>query len=405
MGDRINSMDNVSREEVRDFWGKLEAWAKFLGGLGALVGSVLIPLFLAFQNQNNLKESERNRRAQIYAQIMSQREAKDTEIRARMFETLLSNYFKSGPLGENLAQLGRGSGAPGQDVGSAAPLALRIQDLRGKIVFLGLLMENFQEYFSARHLFKDLYLKIKAEEANVQFRPYAQELTQLEVDLLKLAKRTASKQVAMLSRVGLASEDVAVRERCESSELIPLFPVEQAGNVTGLISRLSDPRLNRNCEPGPSDTLGAWKLERFTRPAPARSDSTQPLYAISIMAKKIDFPEVEVSVSLFSSKNSGEEGSGEHVFFPVKSKPFRFSVSFFDMPYMDNTRLFEGNRFAIILKSICDRERAGRDKACVIKEHFPYAIFQVVIFKEEFMSLRDRPLFEEMLRKLEGASP
>jgi hypothetical protein len=73
-------------------------------------------------------------------------------------------------------------------------------------------------------------------------------------------------------------------------------------------------------------------------------------------------------------------------------KPIKFEVSFFDLPYMDNTRLFDGSRFALLLSHVNKKEEAAEINA--------------IIFKGEFMSLRDRPFFEEMLQKLnqEGKS-
>jgi hypothetical protein len=63
-----------------------------------------------------------------------------------------------------------------------------------------------------------------------------------------------------------------------------------------------------------------------------------------------------------------------------------FNVSRFDLPYMDNTRLSDGSRFALVLSHADKKEGVAQ--------------FNVIIFKGEFMSLRDRPLFEEMLQKL-----
>jgi hypothetical protein len=120
-------------------------------------------------------------------------------------------------------------------------------------------------------------------------------------------------------------------------------------------------------------------------------------YAIKIETMKIKSPYVKVSVSL-------HEYQWEDIpkFIQVDQEPFVFYVSYFDMPYMDNTRLFDGERFAIVLKAICEEGSKEREEECGAdtSPHYSYAIFQVVTFREEFMSLRDRPLFEEMLKKL-----
>lgn len=126
-------------------------------------------------------------------------------------------------------------------------------------------------------------------------------------------------------------------------------------------------------------------------------------YAIGIEVSEIQYPQVSVSISLFECRPSGDLTD----FIPVRKEPFVFSVSYFDMPYMDNTRLFEGQRFAIVLKSICSEETRDIPKeqgSCIRGRSDPYAVFQVVTFKEEFMSLRDRPLFEDMLNKLRTES-
>jgi hypothetical protein len=53
---------------------------------------------------------------------------------------------------------------------------------------------------------------------------------------------------------------------------------------------------------------------------------------------------------------------------------------------MNNTRLIDGSRFAITLKN---SDPAAR-----------MAVLKIVIFPDEFMSLRDRPYFDEILAKV-----
>lgn len=67
-------------------------------------------------------------------------------------------------------------------------------------------------------------------------------------------------------------------------------------------------------------------------------------------------------------------------------KPIEFEVSYYDTPFMNNTRLTDGSRFAITLKN--------SDPAAKM------AVLKIVIFPEEFMSLRDRPYFDEILAKV-----
>lgn len=63
-----------------------------------------------------------------------------------------------------------------------------------------------------------------------------------------------------------------------------------------------------------------------------------------------------------------------------------FETSFFDTPFMNNTKLADGSRFSFVLKYADPARKA--------------ASIEVVTFPEEYMNLRDRPYFDEMLSRL-----
>ena len=67
-------------------------------------------------------------------------------------------------------------------------------------------------------------------------------------------------------------------------------------------------------------------------------------------------------------------------------KTIEFTVSYFDTPFMNNTKLMDGSRFSFVLEN-ADAERK-------------IASIEVVAFPEEYMNLRDRPYFDEMLSRL-----
>jgi len=100
-------------------------------------------------------------------------------------------------------------------------------------------------------------------------------------------------------------------------------------------------------------------------------------YLFNIEMLDVGASDVGVRVSL-----SPDEAAGERVAF----KPIEFDVSYYDMPFMSNTRLMDGTRFALVLKYIDSKAQA--------------AVLRVVTFPEEYMSLRDRPYFDEMLLKI-----
>lgn len=67
-------------------------------------------------------------------------------------------------------------------------------------------------------------------------------------------------------------------------------------------------------------------------------------------------------------------------------KTIEFQVSYFDTPFMDNTKLVDGSRFSFVLRN-ADPQRK-------------IASMELVVFPEEYMNLRDRPYFDEMLSRL-----
>jgi len=67
-------------------------------------------------------------------------------------------------------------------------------------------------------------------------------------------------------------------------------------------------------------------------------------------------------------------------------KTIEFSASYFDTPFMNNTKLLDGSRFSFVLLN-ADSDRK-------------IATVEVVTFPEEYMNLRDRPYFDEMLSRL-----
>lgn len=66
-----------------------------------------------------------------------------------------------------------------------------------------------------------------------------------------------------------------------------------------------------------------------------------------------------------------------------------FDLTYYDMPFVDNTKLFNATRFSITLNEIITDKRG--DKIVDIK---------VIFFPETYMSGRDRPYLQEMLGQL-----
>ncbi len=301
--------------------------------MALLIGSILIPVFV----HNN---TEANRKAQVYAEIMAQRERSDTDIRATMFSSLLTGYlgqFKDKEIDPS-------------------------ESIRDRILILNLLAKNFQEYFHARPLFEDLYKRTE----RISDKKIREEL---KSDLRDIAQTTTSKQVSMLSRIG----EVFRFDITEGDEkCIRLYPVEHLMGKSGALPNVIDQACGNDVMP--YDKAIDFKI-------------LSGMQSIQVTAEEIDEDKVNVHIAAYD-----DFFENNHYIASIIRSDLSFAVSFFDMPYMDNTRLVDGKRFALVLKNI-DKGEDGVDDS--------YADISVVSFPEEFMSLRDRPFIEDMLRKLQ----
>ena len=327
-----------------DLWQKVESFAKIVAAVAVTIGSVWIPYVIG-------RTSEQSDRAKVYMQVMSEREKADTAIRQEMFKTLLTNY------------LGRF-----EDKKDAAESE---ESFRKRIMFLNLLTLNFQEYLNARPLFEDVYQRLeKAEQRDGKDGKAYRIWGELQKDLFRVARNAASGQAAMLTRSGLSRTFNLTKGK---AVCIRRYAVEALVELTDKFEK--QPLLDRKTE---SCSDASVQDSR-------RMDKGFP--AIDVELEEVNESGVRVKVTPY--QESFRNGT---LNFVQALKPIKFEVSFFDLPYMDNTRLFDGSRFALLLSYVDKKEETAEINA--------------IIFKGEFMSLRDRPFFEEMLQKLnqEGKS-
>jgi hypothetical protein len=334
----------------RDFLGTLESITKSLAAVGVLLGSVAIPIIIHMA-------ADQNHRTQVYMQIMSEREKSDTAIRQEMFKTLLTNYLG---VFEDKAQAKQSD-----------------ESFRKRIMFLDLLNLNFQEYLNTQPLFEDVYSRLEQAKAErIKGSKELETTERLQQDLIRVARNVAASQSAMLARLGL-NREFSVKKG--DTVCVRLYPVED------LTEWMDKDDITRG-------SLEEWKsgscregVPRRARIAaavrqPQRMDKGAP--AIDVEVDGVDVARARVKVTPY--QESFKDGT---LNFVRADKAISLEVSPFDLPYMDNMRLFDGSRFALVLSQNID-----------VKEEVVF--FNAIIFREEFMSLRDRPFFEEMLQRL-----
>ena len=310
----------------------LDSISKLIGSVALLTGSALIPWFLHLNSQENQK-------TQVYAQIMSKREQSDTQIRAEMFKTLIGGYINNEVLSQNKEEE-------------------KLEILRRNITLLALLIKNFQEYFDARPLFEDIYHKL--EHLNNK------ESKELQKNLINLAKDIAKRQATMLTESHL--ESTRLNLQVGESKCIRLYDIDD----------------NFDAESKSIDENITYCLDRDMKPF--NNSKIKTFHSIEIYLNKIvDKISVQVEVSLYDDFYTINYSTKKLKYLSSLQKDkLTFNVSFFDMPYMDNTRLYNGKRFSLILSNI-----GGQN-----------SILKIVEFREEFMSLRDRPYIEQIFNKI-----
>jgi hypothetical protein len=353
----------AGREEpapARDRLSRLESAAKIVAGISVPILGVAVTFILGTQ-------SERQREDQFRASMTAEREKADSDIRAKMFDFLLSRYFSA----EQKASTNNA------------------EDFRTRLMVLRLLLENFQEHFSSRALFAHLYHQLaRAEEkASAQDKD---EWRKLKSELIDVGRNTASEQLTSLAPVSVRVSDVfAPLERVidpnlddqsnqaiETSSLrIPLYSLRGLTGGELFFQRADD---------------SGWSKEG--------GDSNETdRYSITLVVKQLREDAATVAIWLYKDKyvnNQLQPGESERL------SNFTFDASFFSTPYLDNTLLPSGKRFAVIYKGCMDSiEKDFECRFPMRKGRQPMAQFDVVIFESGFLNRRDRPNVEEMLRK------
>jgi hypothetical protein len=316
---------------MADLWQKVQSLGAVLGGIGA----IMIPFAISTC-------TDRSQRSSVYMQIMTEREKSDTELRRAMFTELMDKYLG--------------------DFKDTAHYNEKV--LRKRIMFLDLLSLNFQEYMNAKPLFEHVYWQLEqAKTASISAHDI-KTINSLLDDLFKVAKRIASKQAVMLSNSGEKLEFTIKMDEFACIRLYDTSPVKRAdkNNSSTSIQGIE----GGNCMQFPdSESSGPLSGQAFP--------------SIEVRLKEVRAERVKVEVKPYKDFYRNGTLTGSKMGIPIE-----FEVSPFDMPYMDNTKLFDGTRFALVLE-----------------QHNPDRVqFNAVMFKEQFVSLRDRPFFEEMLTKL-----
>lgn len=336
------------KEKRTDGWAKVESFAKILAGFSAAVSAILIPVLIN-------SYTEENRRAEMFVRTMTEREKADTDIRQSMFKTLMDGYL--GSLKEDFVKADEDS-------------------FRRRIMFLELLTVNFQEFFNAKPLFEEVYTALERKRAAAQTEAERKKWDDLERQIIRVSMNIVSRQSKMLNNIGTSAvfnieknEPICVR-LYNREEFATLRKQDGTPFQSFLPGQCMEPGRTVNNGANLADTL----IDLIDLTGNTRRQS------LEIMPVSVNKAYATIQVGIYDDLFKGEVYQGS-----LLKGSLQFDISYFDLPYMDNTKLSDGSRFALVLRDVVGDS----------------VEIEAIRFRNDFMSLRDRPYFEEMLQKLE----
>jgi len=206
--------------------------------------------------------------------------------------------------------------------------------LNSDVLNLEMLAYNFHESLNLKPLFLDLKRRIARAEAGARTAAARAECVEYRDRLERVARETARKQMIVLEGVGKQMDRT----------------VDLSGNPEGM------------------------SLE----PAVLTLEGVQTTVTLDVLG--VDRKNREVQLGLTIETPDSTLGR--------QTKTATFTVSYFDFPMIDNTRLEKGQRCAVVLNSFSDQS----------------ADLTLVLFPGAYASLKEKPYFNEVIESVLSAS-
>jgi len=287
--------------------------------------------------------------------IQSQREQAESQLRASMFNSLISPIV--------------GSQKDGKPIAASR-----------EVLLAELLALNFHENFELKPLMEDASERLVAESRDSRPRPAG--TPDVREPLWSIARRTAERQRASIAReweaLG-AGEGEGTPKRGFLSDLFRnrARPERRACETFTVIV---DPKSERHNQPVWPDV--DCHVEAAFRDA-VDLKSPDGSYTLRLWPKEADWQNQNVILTVWPFR--AEHGS------PRKTDTsYRFTLTWFDLPFTDNTLLPDGNRFALYLR-VHDSDPETQK-----------ITFVVMWFPVGYFTPRERPLNYREVQELLG---
>lgn len=348
----------------RDGWDKAEILSKviaafltpaLIGGIGYFGQRTITQLSIDEQNaRTQLSSQEQN--ARLYTELLSRREEAESSLRKDMFKEVMSGFFTEieakGKPKEPILE--GGEEYKGDDIKDR---------ISKKILKLEMLALNFGDSLSIGPLFNELSSDIEQvlmanrdtiDDWKTVAAPYQKRLR-------SLAKRVASRQMSTISAGSNSSDKYEFKLSANTEQVrIPDEDEDAESKVFHWYSEEDEDVIK-------GDKLKLDGVTRFFEIKLSKADLEN--YTISVNIKILEIPKDESS-------------TGE----PKVVANSDFNLDFFNFPLIDNTRLSNNHRFALII------------------EDFDFKTIEIkgVLFPGVFASQRDKPFLNEAIDELKA---
>jgi hypothetical protein len=332
----------------------------------------------SLQHQSDLERQSRHQ--QIFTELLAQRERADSDLRSATFKTLFDHYFAKGP---------RANTAPNDASSEPEGSAMSPAAVRQQIMFLELLGRNF-DTIDIKPLFESLDERLTRIIAtgNTQAPSPAQiEAFRQRQTLRKVGRSLGGKQATALGSL--------IETKTQTIHIKTCTDVKILEAEIKAIAKL--------------EAMEGWSAKMLPdKPVLVRAEKNS---GVNVPIIDATFSDGKLRLSLDTPGRSEKAD-------PPKPKPDppKFSVGFYEAPYLDNTRLSSDVRLAVVLEKFdspkryfmfLDQIKDGplREDYLRYKEDLSedceYAALRLILFPEGYMGLRDRPYVEEVLLKLQ----
>ncbi len=345
----------LERRREKGAWDKFEILSKPIGGLLTALAIALLGYF----GQSALTEiATQDQNARLYTELLSKREQSESELRKDMFSVILKDFFEKKADSNNPTSSSK--------------------EVSQKLLKLEMLAMNFGDSLSLGPLFLDV-----SREISQISRPSDGEgirelrARELRTRLNRLAKQVARVQLAALQTHGKSVHIVLDIDRISSD-----LPTDQ-----GTFIWPDDEALDQN--------YAAEEIDVYVenRSKLILNEVTRSL-TMSFSNANSEFSKLDVELTIAEEQRvvmqniQGDWKPSQPVIdeeiLPVE---ISFTLDFFNFPLIDNTRLSNNQRFALVMTDF--DEESGK------------IFLEGILFPGEFSSQRDKPYLVDAMKELE----